>query len=174
MKNLKVLDVTLCALFAGLSAVLSQISIPIGAVPVNLTHVSIFVAAGLLGAKKGAISQIVFVLLGVIGIPVFSGFTGGIGKIVGPTGGFIIGYIACAFIAGIIINRFGKSIPVLLLAMYSGWIVTYILGSAWYMFVSGTSNVTAVLTVCVLPFLLGDSLKTILSVVLVNRLKDVY
>jgi len=166
-------QLTTCAIFAALSAVLSQVSIPIGLVPINFTHASIFIAAGLLGKKYGTISQIIFILLGAIGLPVFSGFKGGIGVILGPTGGLILGYIACAFVTGLIIERFGTSMKILIFAMYSGWVVTYAIGIPWYMYVTKTNSIMAALAVCFFPFLLGDLLKTILSAVLVKRLKPI-
>jgi len=135
-----------------------------------MTHISIFLAAGLLGAKYGTVSQAAYVLLGAFGVPVFAGFTGGLGRIAGPTGGFIIGYIGCAFITGLIIERFGKSLKALIPAMYAGWIVTYVLGLSWFIFVTKMSLLAA-LPICVLPFLPGDLMKTILSAVLVNRLR---
>lgn len=173
MKNTKTVTLILCALFTALSAVLSQISIPIGPVPINMTHISIFLAAGLLGAKYGAISQLVFVLLGLVGVPVFSGFTGGIQKLVGPTGGFIVGYIACAFVIGLLIDRFGSSAKALVLSIYAGWLVTYVLGVIWFMILTKNS-LTASLFTCVLPFLPGDVVKTVLCVVLLNKLRPIF
>lgn len=172
MKRMKVNIMILCALFAALSAVLSQIIIPIGAVPVNMTHLSIFIAAGLLGAKYGAISQIVFVLLGVSGVPVFSGFTAGIGKLVGPTGGFIIGYIVCAFVAGVLIERSGKSMKMLIASMIVGMLCSYLLGILWYAYITRSSLIAA-FSVCILPFLLGDAIKIILSSVLIKKLRPI-
>jgi len=160
----------LSAMFAALSAVLSQISIPIGLVPINLTHVSVFLAAGLLGAKYGTFSQVAFVLMGAFGIPVFSGFAGGVGIIAGPTGGFIIGYVCCAYVSGQIINRFGKSMKALIPAMYAGWVASYVPGVLWFMHVTGI-KLAAALPFCVFPFLLGDAAKTALSAALVNRLQ---
>lgn len=171
--KMKTVNMALCALFVALSAVLSQISIPIGTVPVNFTHISIFLSVGLLGTRYGTLSQIVYVILGAIGMPVFSGFTGGLGWVMGATGGFIIGYVVCAFVTGIIIDRFGSSIRVLFLAMYAGWSITYLIGIPWFMIVTGTTSVAAALTACLLPFLLGDLVKTILSAVLINRLRPV-
>jgi biotin transport system substrate-specific component len=172
MTKTKTTNLVLCALFAALSAVLSPIAIPVGPVPISLMHISVFAAAGLLGAKRAAASQIIFVLIGAVGIPVFSGFTGGMGILFGPTGGFIFGYIACAFITGLIIEHLGNSVTRLMLAMYVGWVVTYIWGITWYIFYAKTS-LWAALPVCLLPFLPGDFLKTILSAVLVNRLYPV-
>lgn len=160
---------TLCALFAALTAGLSQISIPIGPVPVNLALISVFVAAGLLGARYGALSQAVFVLMGAVGLPVFAGFMGGLSRVAGPTGGYIVGYIACAFIAGAITGRFGRSMIISIAAMCAGLIVTYTLGTLWYSYVMDTGFVAALMT-CVVPFLLGDALKIVLSAALVKRL----
>jgi len=167
---MKTTDLVLCAFFAALSAVLSQISIPFGLVPINLTHISVFLAAGLLGARAGAVSQIVFVLLGAAGLPVFSGFQGGVGIIAGPAGGFIAGYIACAFVTGLLAGRFGKSMKALTAAMYAGWAVTYAPGLLWFMHVTNI-GLTAALAACVLPFLPGDALKTVLCAALINRLR---
>jgi biotin transport system substrate-specific component len=167
---MKTIELVLCAFFAALSAILSQIMIPAVPVPLTLTHVSIFLAVGLLGTKLGTISQTVYVLTGAAGIPVFAGFTGGIGRIAGPTGGFIVGYIACAFISGLLIGRFGKSVKGLISAMYAGWAVTYIFGIIWFMFITET-GVIASLSACVLPFLPSDAVKTIVSALLVVRLR---
>ena len=169
MKKLDVRMMALAALFAALSGVLSQITIPIGPVPINLTHVAIFTAVGILGTKYGVVSQIVFVALGAVGVPVFSGFTGGVGIIAGPTGGFIIGYIGCALATGLMVKWLGKSIKALIISMYVGWLVTYLMGAGWYMWRMDAGLVQA-LVYCVVPFLLGDIPKTILSAVLVNRI----
>lgn len=173
MKSIKLtpVKITVCAVFAALSAVLSQVSVPIGAVPINLTHVSIFIAAGLLGKTYGTVSQIVFVLLGAVGAPVFSGFRGGLGVVFGPTGGFIFGYILCAFITAYIIEKFGYSWFVMIIAMYAGWFLTYVTGCVWFMVVMKTNDIFAVLSACVVPFLLGDIPKTVISVIAVKKLK---
>jgi len=169
MQKVKTVDLILCGLFAALSGILSQLMIPIGAVPITMTHIPVFLAAGLLGAKYGTVSQIIFVLLGAAGVPVFAGFSGGIGRITGPTGGFIVGYILCVFVAGIITDRWGKSIKILLLAMTCGMITSYFSGLLWYMYITKADFITGFF-ICVLPFLLGDSMKIVFSSFLANRL----
>jgi len=172
MKKIKITNITLCALFTALSAAFSQIAIPLPPVPINLTHVSIFCAAGLLGTKSGTLSQIIFVLLGAVGIPVFSGFNGGISHIAGATGGFIIGYILCAFLTGYMIDFFGKNkIYILISAMSAGMILTYICGITWFMYVT-ENNFKASLLVFI-NFLPGDAVKIILSSIIVKRLSPV-
>ena len=168
-RKLSVADMSVCGLFAALSAVLSQIVIPIGPVPVNLALLSVFLAGGLLGAKYGVVSQLVFVVLGAAGAPVFAGFTGGPGVIVGKTGGFIAGYIACVFLIGLAAERFGRSALVLVPAMTAGALVTYTLGTLWFMVVTHTP-LAAALGYCVLPFLPGDAGKIALSAALVPML----
>lgn len=168
MKNLKKL--TLCTFFTALTAVLSQIVIPIGPVPVSLATFSIFCAGALLGAKYGAISQIVYILLGLAGVPVFASFTGGAAKLIGPTGGYIIGYAAAAFIIGLISDKFKGKLLTTALSMLAGFITFSFFGTLWYMFVT-VSGLKTALSVCVIPFIPGDALKIILATVLTHRLK---
>lgn len=185
----------LSGLFAALTAVCTMISIPLPftPVPVNLATLSMFLAGGLLGAKYGALSQTIYTLIGAIGLPVFSNFTGGIGKLVGPTGGYIIGYIAGAFVVGIVtqrsmqyfakkdtLNRTAKPqgkinaavIQILLLAfsMLIGMIVCYALGTAWFVFSTNT-NIASALVLCVYPFIVGDVLKITAATMLCAKLR---
>jgi len=174
MKNLKTKEITLCALFASLTAILSQITIPIGPVPINMAHLSVFLAAGLLGSRLGALSQLTFVLMGAAGLPVFSGFNGGLTRIAGPTGGYIISYVVSAYVIGWILERFGKrTVKALAISILAGWLVTYAFGTLWFTYVTHTSF-TAALSLCVIPFLPGDLLKTCIIIVLVRRLYSVF
>ncbi|MDR0222596.1 MAG: biotin transporter BioY [Oscillospiraceae bacterium] len=159
----------LCAVFAAVSAAASPWVIPVGPVPVGLTHISVFLSAAVLGAKRAAASQAVFVALGAAGVPVFSGFEGGLGKIAGPTGGFIAGYVFAAFVAGLVIERFGRSYPALFLGMYAGWAATYAVGLPWFMLVTGSGIVQA-FVLCVLPFLVPDAVKTVICAALARRI----
>lgn len=97
----------LCGIFAAVTAICSFITIPLGftPVPVNLGTLAVFLTGGLLGKKYGTVSMVVYVLLGAAGVPVFSGFRGGIGVLAGPTGGYIIGYIAAVFIIGALVEK---------------------------------------------------------------------
>ena len=107
MKSITTKKIALCGLFAALTAVCAQISIPIGPVPINMAHLSVFMAAGILGSKYGALSQVVYLCLGAMGLPVFSGFMGGLGRLTGPTGGYIVGYVVTAFDVGFLFEKFG-------------------------------------------------------------------
>ncbi|HYE68563.1 MAG TPA: biotin transporter BioY [Anaerovoracaceae bacterium] len=161
----------LCALFAALTAVCSMISIPLPftPVPINLATLSVFLAGGLLGSRYGSLSQLVYVLLGVIGLPVFHSFTGGLSVLTGPTGGYIIGYIAAAWLIGFLIEKLGNDFYKIIISMIEGLIVCYTLGTLWFMYITST-GLTAALMMCVVPFLIGDAIKIIAGAILVKRL----
>ena len=161
-----------CALFAALTAVCSQLAIPIQPVPINLALLSVYIAGGLLGGGMGAASQAVFLLIGVVGVPVFAGFRGGVQALVGPTGGYLIGYVAAAFVTGVIVKRLGAKPLKIALACAVGMAACYALGTAWYCVQSGTPALAA-LSTCVFPFLPGDAVKIAAAALLVPRLKRV-
>ena len=158
------------ALLAAIICAIAPWTVPIGPIPVSLATFGIYIASCVIDAKHGTVATIVYVVLGAIGVPVFAGFMGGFGRIVGPTGGFIIGYIPCAFVVGLVrdgLRGRAWSYPV---AMVAGTIVLYALGTAWYVFQSGV-DVAAALAACVLPFLPGDALKIAAASVLCVRLR---
>ena len=169
----------LCGLFAALTVVCTYISIPLGftPIPVNLATLAVFMAGGILGMKYGTISLIVYVLLGAVGLPVFSNFSGGPGVLAGPTGGYIAGYIAAAFIVGVLSDRIFRSslsgtkrTVLCAIAMTAGLIACYFLGTLWFMYITGTGLIAS-LASCIIPFLIGDALKIIAASILVTRLR---
>ncbi len=166
----------LCGLFAALTAVCSFISIPLpfSPVPINLATLSVFLAGGLLGFKYGTVSQLVYIALGAAGIPVFHNFTGGLGVLMGPTGGYIVGYAAAAFLTGLILHLFyeKKSGAALVLSMTAGLAACYIFGTVWFMVSTGAGLLPS-LTACVFPFLLGDALKIAAGYILIGKLKPI-
>jgi len=172
MKKLTLRGMILAAVFAALTGILTQVQIPLEPVPVNLALFSVYLAGALLGPKYGALSMLVYVLLGAVGVPVFSGFSGGLHKLVGPTGGYIVGYIAAAFLVGLLSRKWGFGFGNLTLAltMLIGMIACYTLGTAWFMIVTGRDLWTS-LTLCVFPFLLGDGIKIALATLLAGRLR---
>lgn len=172
MKNSKNLKITLCALFAALTAIFSQIQIPLPNIPINLALLAVFMAGAILGAGYGTTSMIVYVLLGAVGVPVFAGFKGGLGTITGATGGYIVGYIVCAFIIGIVIRYTGAEIYNIAIAIIIGLAVCYTLGTVWFIILTGNSLISS-LSVCVLPFLPGDAIKIGLASILSVRLRNV-
>ncbi|MBR4072103.1 MAG: biotin transporter BioY [Clostridia bacterium] len=160
------------ALCAALIAVSSFIIIPLSAVPVTLQTFTVCVTAALLGLKWGVISVSVYILLGAAGLPVFSGFGGGIGVLMGAGGGFIWGFLIMAVIVGFVSDKFGSDIIKMIIAMAVGTVGCYIAGILWYILVySGGEGIMAVLSVCVFPFILPDAVKIIAAATIVSRLK---
>lgn len=178
----------LCGLFAAVTAICSFITIPLGftPVPINLGTLAVFLTGGILGKKYGTLSIVVYVLLGAVGVPVFSGFRGGIGVLAGPTGGYIIGYIAAVFIIGVIADiiaaqgtskemksgsrRQLRDMGLYALAMAAGLIICYAFGTAWFM-ISTSTPLWASLISCVFPFLPGDAIKILAAAILVRKLR---
>ena len=171
---MKAKDAALCGMGAALLCVCAWISIP-AAVPFTLQTLGVFLVVGLLGGRRGSITVLVYLLLGAVGLPVFSGFNGGLGALLGPTGGYIVGFLACALAMWGITARFGEGEKVLALAMLLGLLVCCAIGTAWYMLVflqrGEAQSLSKVLTVCVFPFLLPDGVKGALSLLLIERLK---
>lgn len=172
-KQMKTVDIAFIAVFAALMAICSWISIPL-TVPVTLQTFGVFLAVLTLGGKRGTLSIIVYILLGAIGIPVFSGFTGGIGILLGSTGGYIIGFIFSALVMWLIHSLLGKKLWVQVLSMAIGLIVCYAFGTAWFMFVyikqNGAVSLMTVLGWCVIPFIIPDIIKIVLALVVSKRL----
>ena len=150
------------ALFAAITCILAPLSIPIGPVPVSLTNLVLYISVYVLGWKRGTITYLVYLLIGLVGLPVFSGMTGGVGKLAGPTGGYLIGFIFTVLICGIFVERGGGIWYLSLLGMILGTAVAYALETAWFCISSGTALLPA-LELCVFPFLIGDFIKMALA-----------
>lgn len=169
MKRKSTFQLVLCALFAALTAVLAQFSIPIGPVPISLATFSVYLAGGILGAAGGAVSLALYLLIGAVGLPVFAGFSSGFSTIAGPTGGYLIGYVVCAWIVGLLVHRFGRKTLPLVLSMVLGTAALYFLGTVWFMFLTKRGIVES-LSLCVFPFLIGDAAKIAGSAVIIPQL----
>lgn len=163
------------AMMTAVTCILAPLSIPIGPVPISFTNLAIYLSLYLLGCKMGTVSYVVYMFLGMLGLPVFSGFSGGLGKLLGPTGGYIIGFIPMAIIAGIVIDKYSNRI-LQFIAMVVGTAVCYAFGTAWFCVVMDTT-VMAALSLCVFSFIPGDIVKMVIAVrigpVLRDRLKKI-
>ena len=161
------------ALFVAIISICSWISLQF-VVPVTLQTFAIFLTCLLLGGKLGTITVLVYILIGAIGIPVFSGFSGGIGRLAGPTGGYILGFLLSALVIWFFTYVFGKKTWVLLLAMSIALIACYCVGTLWFMMVyiknTGPITISAVLSMCVVPFIIPDIIKISLAFLLYRRL----
>lgn len=163
----------IAALFGAVIAVCSFIYIPLGAVPVTLQVFAVCVSAGVLGSA-GAISVAVYLLLGLAGLPVFSGFQAGIGALAGPTGGFLLGFLPMALVAGLITEKKRKKFINYLLAFSAGLLICYVMGVLMYMYLYCGGNVSfaEAFTVCVLPYLVPDIIKIILAATVTRALRE--
>ncbi len=162
--------ITYTALLAALLCVLSPFTLPVGPVPISLGSLAVYIASVLIDWKHGTAAVAVYVLLGAFGVPVFTGFSGGFAKIAGPTGGYILGYVPCAVVIGLIVDHAEKHVWAYPLAMLAGTAVLYAFGTAWFMFEAGATLKTA-LSACVVPFLLGDALKIVFATALCYKLR---
>lgn len=168
------------AIFAALICIAAPFALPMpgSLVPVSLGTFAIYLTGAMLGGKRGALAVAVYIALGTAGLPVFTGFMGGLGKVLGPTGGYIVGYIPLVLLTGIFsdMSGGGKRHWLTPVGMVLGTAVMYAFGTAWYMIMNSVALVPALLS-CVVPFLVGDTLKivaaTAISVPLRARLNAV-
>ena len=148
---------TLTAMLTALLCILGPLTLPLGPVPLSLATAALMLTALLLGPGRAALCCALYLLMGLTGLPVFSGFTGGIGALLGPTGGFLLGYLPMTALCGWLCRR-ASAVWQRALAFLLGTALLYLTGTAWYCWQSG-AEITAALTVCVLPFLPGDGVK---------------
>ncbi len=166
------LDISLSALFAVLTMIGAWISIPIGIVPITLQTLFTYLAATLLGAKRGALSQLIYIMIGVTGLPVFAGGHGGAEVLFGPTGGYLIGFIIGAFITGKLYEiREKPSFIWILFCILIGTFVIYILGILQLSYWIG--SIREAIIVGILLFLPGDIIKMILASYLTLKIQPI-
>ena len=149
------------ALFAALTAAVSPIKVPLGftPVPITLQTLMVLLSGAMLGANLGALSQFLYVLVGALGLPVFAGGGSGFGALLGPSGGFLFGFIAAAYIVGKLAEKTKKpSYLQLVIAMVIGSLVIYIFGVVGGLIVTGLP-LAQILIGWVLPFIIGDVVK---------------
>lgn len=152
------------ALMAAVLCLLGPVSLPIGPVPISLGTLGIYLALYLLGWKRGTVSVLIYLLLGLAGLPVFSGFAGGLARLIGPTGGYLMGYLPMAVTAGLVIDRW-DSRAAQFAGLAASTAVLYAFGTAWYCVLTGSALGSA-LALCVLPFIPVDLVKIALVTVL--------
>lgn len=158
-------SMTSCSLMAALMCALCPLALPIGPIPVSLGTFIMMLTVYLLGTRRSLISCAVYLLLGAVGMPVFSGYHGGISKLVGPTGGFLFGYLGLVIVAGLILRLGKRKLSWAVLAMALGMTVNYICGTVWFS-VQTASSLRQAFDVCVLPFIPVDVLKIGLAIFL--------
>ncbi len=172
----KTKDMVYVSICSVLMAVCSWISIP-AAVPFTLQTMGVFTVVGILGGEKGTLSVLVYLLLGAVGLPVFAGFSGGIGALMGTTGGYLFGFLFSALLMWGMERVWGRSRKVLILSMILGLLVCYAIGTAWFMMVYTRTvepvSLPTVLGWCVIPFIVPDCIKIVVAVLLSERVRKV-
>mgnify|MGYP002754893124 CR=1 FL=1 len=165
-KTFSVQKMAIIALMTAVLCILAPISIPvfISPVPISLGVLAIYLTAYVLSPLDATISVIIFILLGTFGLPVFSGYSGGLSKLVGPTGGYIIGFLFTVYISSLFIHM-KKGIIFDVIGMITGLALCYILGTIWFSYQQGKGFIASLL-LCVVPFLIGDAVKIIVAVIL--------
>jgi len=170
--RMDVRTLSLIGLMAAITCVVSPFSIPLPVtlVPIAFTNLVVYFSVYLLGMKAGTLSCVIYILLGAIGLPVFAGFSGGVGIIAGPTGGYIVGYIFMALICGVFAERFHYNRWMYVVGMVLGLAVLYAFGTAWLAYQAGLTF-GAALAAGVIPFILGDVLKIIVITIIASPAK---
>lgn len=164
---------TLIGIMTALICVAAPFSIPTPTgIPISLATFAVYLSGLLLGRRDGTLAVVLYVLIGMIGLPVFSGFSGGIAKLFGVTGGYILGFIPCALICGVFSDLFSEksrfwAYPV---GIILGTIACYAFGTAWFVIFT-KSELLASIALCVLPYLPGDALKTVAACAIAIPLK---
>ena len=169
-------DLTMIAVCTAMMVICSWISIP-ATVPFTMQTFGVFLCVGLLGGRRGTLAVSVYLLLGAVGLPVFSGFTGGIGHLFGATGGYIIGFLFSALVMWLIEHLLGRNLKTLVLSMIAGLITCYAFGTAWFMVVyakdSGSVGLMTALGWCVFPYVIPDAVKSGLATVITRRVRQI-
>lgn len=170
----KIRDMVYMALFAVLIAICAWISVP-APVPFTMQTFGVFMAIGVLGGKRGTGAILLYLMMGAVGLPVFSSFTGGIGRLMGVTGGYIVGFLFSALLMWLLENLWGTKPMAQCLSMILGLLVCYAFGTMWFMMVytrtTGDIGLWTALVMCVFPYLIPDGLKIALAMLLSRRLR---
>jgi len=167
----KVRFLTTTALMTAVICILGPLSLPIGPVPISLTNLALYFTMYILDTKRGVTAYIVYLLIGLIGLPVFSGFQGGPQKLVGPTGGYLIGFIPMILIIGPVIKRFYKKRVLSIIVMEAATWVAYLFGTIWLKTSAGMTF-QAALAAGVLPFVIEDFAKIVIAGIFGPVLRD--
>jgi biotin transport system substrate-specific component len=162
---MKIRKMTRCAMLAALLAVCAWISVPVGDQAVTLQTFAVFLTLGVLGGRLGTVTVLVYLLLGAVGLPVFAGVRGGISVLLGPTGGYLWGFVLTCLVCWGLENRLPRWSCFAL-----GLLCCYICGTAWYYYAYATGALWPVILTCVVPYLIPDAVKVILALFLTEKL----
>lgn len=166
----RTVELAYVALGTALIAVCAWITVPF-TVPFTLQLFAVFLVLMLIGGRNGTCSIAVYLLLGAVGVPVFAGFTGGFQKLIGMTGGYLVGMLLIGLVYWLMTSLFSKKVWVELTAFVIGLVLCYAFGTVWFSVLNGEKSFFASLTVCVVPFLLPDAVKLALAFLLGRKLR---
>ena len=158
MKKLKWYNQLVAAMLAAFLAVVAPFSIPFGAIPLTLATLGVYLAAVIGGAGFGTFAVALYLLLGAVGLPVFSGFVGGVQAFLAPTGGFLLGYLPCTVAIGVGLRLGNYTRLSCLLSLLTGTVVLYACGIFGFMYATNTPFWASVVACCV-PSVIGDAVK---------------
>lgn len=171
--KMKIKDIAYIAMFAAIMTICSWISIP-SAVPFTLQTFGVFLAIGVLDGKRGTLAILTYLILGALGVPVFANFSGGIGYMLGPTGGYIIGFLLSALVMWLIECFAKKTKWMLVVQMFAGLLVCYAFGTVWFVAVysknTGPIGFWTALLKCVIPYIIPDAIKIVLASLVCKRI----
>lgn len=166
--NTKTKTIVYISICVALICICSQLCIQFGTIPITLQTFAIFFALIILKKKNACICLIVYLALGAIGLPVYSRFQGGFGTLLGPTGGFLLGFIPAVLVAGLLLEKCKQSKIVQIISLLVGNLVLYVIGILWYALVYSKSfnleTLVLAFTLCVLPFIIPDVIKILLAI----------
>lgn len=160
------------ALCTAILVICSWISVPTF-IPFTMQTFAAALAGAVLGGKRGVISILLYILLGAVGLPVFAGFRSGAATILCPSGGYIIGFIFLAGTVGFACDKFGKRLYPVAAAAVLGLLICYAFGTVWYaaLYARGTKSITAILSMCVFPYIIPDAVKLALAIAAARKLQ---
>lgn len=171
ISHFTVRDMVYCAISAALLTISSWLFIPVGSIGFTMQTFAVFFVLELLGGRRGTVSVLIYLLLGAVGLPVFSGFRGGVSVLLGATGGYIWGFLLASLLYWGMTALFGDGVHVRITAIVLGMFLCYACGTAWYLYAYASGSFWAVVTTCVLPYLIPDAAKIGLALCLSCRLK---
>lgn len=171
----KIKNMILSSIFAAVMCIFSVITIPVGTIPISMGIFALVLTSCVLNPKQAVSAIAVYVLLGMIGLPVFSGFRSGISVITGPTGGYILAYIPSAMLISCLASRYAKSVRAVIklsAVSFLGVLLCYAAGTVQYMLVTHVGAVEALL-ICVAPFAVFDLIKCIAGAYLAYKIRRI-
>lgn len=174
--KLTTLDITQIGMFTALTAIGAFITIPVGPVPITLQSLFVLLSGIILGSRKAMLAQVAYVLLGLFGLPIFSGFSGGFQHMLKPSFGFLIGIIAAAYVTGKIIEKANSSANGAIFAVFAGTLVLYAIGLPYMYYILNIMlakelSIMQILNMGMFMFIPGDTLKAIIAVFVGNKIK---